>query len=247
MGKIISFIGCKGGSGVTTLIAALGGELSDNGKSVCLLDACVGLRGMDMILGTQDQVVFDFYDLCEDICSMEQALISIKPSLYMIAAPQMDVSEELTDKKLGHLLNRLQKRFDYVLIDCPPVSSALCAQLAAQCDECVVISVPGALASRNLERVCSMIRETRDQPILHIANFISSVDEKADAIKATADYLDICLIGILPMQEAIFMKTPGYEAWPNKLKAAVRDCAKRLNGEQIPWNTHHSWRLPWHS
>ena len=96
MGKIIALAAGKGGTGKTLLTAALGERLAARGEQVCLLDACAGLRGLDLSLGLQDQMVFDWLDLSREDCAMEQALLRGvgEGQPYLLAAPQDLLPEE---------------------------------------------------------------------------------------------------------------------------------------------------------
>ena len=250
MGKIISLTGCKGGCRASTLTAALGHELSAAGKSVCLLDGSIGMRALDIILRVQDKVVFDLYDLCEDICSMEQALVQVNQNLYMIAAPQLDVTAQLNEKKLQHLLKRLEKRFDCVLIDVSYVFSPVSAAFYRNSNESVLIATSGDIAGRNLERICAFIREEIGIPVSCIANFTESNSKQAGQIQNLISYLDIPLTGAVPFYEAVFLEALDqreYDAYPGKIKAAVRNAAKKLDGNDISLNLYKTRRLPWHS
>ena len=105
MGKIIALAAGKGGTGKTLLTAALGERLAARAPQVCLLDACVGLRGLDLSLGLQDQVVFDWLDLSREDCAMEQALLrGVGESLpCLIAAPQALLPEDVDIAQLQKL------------------------------------------------------------------------------------------------------------------------------------------------
>lgn len=250
MGKIISLINCKGGCGTTTLTAALGHELCALGKSVCLVDGSIGMRSLDIMLRIQDKVVFDLYDLSEDICAMEQALIAIKPSLYTLAAPQLDVSAELTEKALQNLLKRLEKRFDYVLIDLPHAFSTASALFWRNSDESILVTLPGDIAGRNLELICGVLRENTPHSVSCIVNFTQPSSKQAEQLQTLASYLDIPIIGIVPFYEAVFMEAldhRAYDAYPGKIKAAVRSAAKRLDENGGSLNLYRTRRLPWHS
>ncbi|MBQ9197736.1 MAG: AAA family ATPase [Clostridia bacterium] len=250
MGKIISLTGCKGGCGTTTLTAALGFELAAMEKKVCLLDGHAGMRALDIMLRAQDKAVFDFFDLCKDICSAEQALIQIAPSLSMIAAPQLDIEDEMNLDDMRHLFQRLAKRFDYTLIDMPDPCLQICKAMRAIADENILIATPGDISLRNMERLCALIRENESSPISCIINCKDMNAKLNERLQAQIDYLDIRLIGAIPFYEAVFMETLDrreYNAYPGKIKAAVRDTAKRLDSGEGALNLHRSRRLPWHS
>ena len=249
MGKIISVIGCKGGCGATTLTSALGHELSALGNNVCLVDGCIGLRALDIMLRVQDKAVYDFYDLCECICTMDQALIQVKPLLHSLSAPQVDVSRDLDANQLHNLMIDLKKRFEYVLIDAPDVFSSVCEKFYLNSDENILITLPGDIAGRNLERIGGLIREKTDTPVSCIFNFTQPHSKQAEKLQGLTEYLDIPILGMTPFYEAVFLEPldhRAYSAYPGKIKAAMRDAAMRLN-EGSSMNNQKTRRLPWRS
>lgn len=253
MGKIIAITSSKGGAGKTLLTAALGMTLAEMGKKVCLTDACFGLRGLDIALGMQDKVVFDLMDLCGEVCDMEQALVKLdRGEAYLIAAPQL-IPDPLDEKSLSRGLNRLRKRFDYVLTDTPAALMPGAAQVLSRADEILLLTVPGDEAARNAERVSALIRDMTSAPVSLIMNFFSKrlvASGRVPPPDAISAYLDIPLAGIVPACEAIhcaaFEGRP-LAAYPDKLRAAVRDIALTLCGQAVQLKTYHARRLPWHS
>ena len=252
MGKIIAITSGKGGSGKTLLTAALGMALAENGQHVCLTDGCFGMRGLDMALGVQDKVVFDLADLCEQDSSVEQIAVKIRGGeLYLVAAPQWE--PELSDKQLARCMERLKKRFDYVLVDIPVILQPIARRLLSLSDEILLVSIPGDETARNTERAAAMIRDWCDQPLSLVMNFFSKglvSAGKAAPPDAISAYLDIPLTGIVPFSDVIY--NAAYEGrlldeYPEKIREAVLRIARRLEGENIPLKTYHARRLLWHS
>ena len=251
MGNLIAFTGCKGGCGVTAMTAALGRELAALHHKTCLVDLCFGLRGLDMALRVQDKVVFDLLDLSQDVCSMEQALIQIGDNLHLIAAPQMNASDDWTEKSLRHVLERLKKRFDFVLLDVPAVTDPLARMTCDLADETVIVTEPGDMADRNAERVCALLREKPDARLRLLMNRFSDRLIKGGltpAPDATAAYLDVPLLGVIPQHEdvyaASFLKnTP--QAFAAPVQSALHDAALRLTGEDVPLKQIRARRFPW--
>lgn len=252
MGKIIAITSGKGGSGKTLLTAALGMALAEAGKKVCLADGCFGMRGLDMALGAQDKIVFDLADLCDQDCAMEQVLVKLRGGeLYLAAAPQWE--PELTDKQIARALERLKKRFDYVLLDLPVILQPITGRLLPLADEILLITLPGDQAARNTERAAAMIRELGDLSVTMIMNFFSKGlvswgrVSPPDALSA---YLDIPLAGIVPFSELIYnaaFEGRLLDEYPEKVREAIQRIAKRLDGQSVPVKTYHARRLPWHS
>lgn len=253
MGKIIAITSGKGGTGKTLLTAALGMTLAETGKKVCLVDGCFGMRGLDIALGAQDKVVFDFCDFCGNICTMEQALVKIRGGeLYLLAAPQL-VPEDIERKQLVKGMERLKKRFDWVLIDTPVIAVPTASELLALADETLLISVPGDEAARNTERAAALIREKCDAPLSLMMNFFSKQLVTAGRVEppdAIAAYLDVPLLGLVPYDEAIYHAA--YEGrlldeYPENVRDVLGRIALRLEGRQVPMKTYRARRLPWHS
>lgn len=252
MGKIIAITSGKGGSGKTLLTAALGMALAEAGKKVCLADGCFGMRGLDISLGVQDKIVFDLADLCEQDCSMEQVLVKLRGGeLYLAAAPQWD--PDLADKQLSRALERLEKRFDYVLVDVPGILTPIAKRLLSLADEILLISLPGDEAARNTERTVAMIREECDLHISLIMNFFSKglvTSGRVPPPDAISTYLDIPLMGILPFCEVIYnaaFEGRLLDEYPEKVRDAILRISRRLDGQSVPLKTYHARRLPWHS
>lgn len=253
MGKIIAITSGKGGAGKTLLTAALGMSLAEMGKKVCLVDGCFGMRGLDIALGAQDKVVFDLCDFCAHICTMEQALVKIGGGeLYLLAAPQL-VPEDTNARSLTQGMERLKKRFDFILMDLPVIAVPAAAELLPLAEEAVLIDVPGDEAARNTERASALIREQCDLPISLIMNFFSKRLVAAGRVPppdALAAYLDLPLLGIVPYDGLIYhaaFEGRLLDEYPENVRDALERIARRLQGQQIPLKTYHARRLPWHS
>lgn len=208
MGKIIALAAGKGGTGKSLLTAALGERLAARGKQVCLLDACAGLRGLDLCLGLQDQVVFDWLDLSREDCTMEQALLrGVGEGLpALLAAPQDLLPEQADISQLQKLLTRLQKRFDYVLIDTPSGICSLTRGLCAMADEIILITTMDDAAQRGTERLSALLREAQsDAAICLLVNCMAPTRGKhaSEAAAALAGYLDLPLCAAIGIDSTI--------------------------------------------
>ena len=247
MGKTIVITGAKGGCGKTALTAALGYALAQQEKSTCVADLCMGRRNLDL-------VVFDLNDLaCED-CTMEQALLSAPiKNLSLVAAPQQMDAEGMGERPLQKVLNRLQKRFDYLLCDVPdafdPVAQAACKAA----DAVVIVTVPGDAAARNAEHASSLLHDLTEAPLYLLMNCLDRArvaGGQVTAPDALAAYLDLPLIGMISQHEAVYAaqfthKLP--DAYPEKIRKEIDDTARRLCGEDVPMKPCTARRFPWHS
>lgn len=246
MSKIIAVAGGKGGVGKTTLTAALGYAFAEMGKSVCVIDACVGLRNLDLMMNVQDKVVFDFADLAAENCSMEQALVCCDPelALHLIAAPQEYDPQELSKKAIERTIDRLAKRFDVLLLDIDSVFSSFAQSLLRKVDECVLVLVPGDAAQRNTESFSAYLHEhfTVDLHLFmnrwDIPRFHASSVMQPENVAA---YIDIPLLGVWGSSEAVESAAIQHKTaaeYPPKLMKMLEAAAVKLldEGSQLDIN-----------
>src|SRR2546425_6430288 len=119
--RIITITSGKGGVGKTTTTANLGSALALQGKKVAVLDADIGLRNLDAVLGLENRIVYDLVDVVEGRCRIRQALIKDKrfPDLYLLPAAQTRDKSAVNPAQMRLLCQHLKTEFDFVLIDCP--------------------------------------------------------------------------------------------------------------------------------
>ena len=254
MGKIIALAAGKGGTGKSLLTAALGERLAARGKQVCLLDACVGLRGLDLCLGLQDQVVFDWQDLSHEDCTMEQALLrgTGEGSPSLIAAPQDLLPEQADISQLQKLLTRLQKRFDDVLIDAPSGIGSLTRSLCAMADETVLITTMDDAAQRGTERLSALLREAQSDAIIRlIVNCLPPARGKhtADPAAALASYLDLPLCAAIGADNTIITadarRAAAQSTRSPQWLSALEQAADQLCGGEMPLKQDRVRRKLW--
>lgn len=120
-GKVVTVTSGKGGVGKTTTAASFAYGLADKGWKTVVIDFDIGLRNLDIHLGCERRVIFDFVNVLQKECTLGQALIKDKrnPNLSVLAASQTKDKTILTVEGVGDLLNELKKQFDYVVCDSP--------------------------------------------------------------------------------------------------------------------------------
>src|SRR5471032_2925874 len=121
MSKVIVVTSGKGGVGKTTSTASLGAALAQGGKRVCVVDFDVGLRNLDLVMGAERRVVFDFINVAQGDAKLAQALIRDKriDTLHLLAASQTRDKDALTNEGVERVMGELRETFDYVLCDSP--------------------------------------------------------------------------------------------------------------------------------
>ncbi len=246
MGKSVLIASGKGGVGKSTLAVSLGASLAARGKSCVLVDGDVGLRCADLLLGLQDQVVYDMADLLEDDCELEEVLYPVpcagSGKLFLLPASQTLRASELKPKQMLRLAERLRERFDLVLFDGPAGIGRNMKILMPGAQECLLVATPDDVALRDGEKVSTLLDgQELGHPGL-ILNRVRKEWVKLGLIsppEETAERLDMPLIGIIPESARVYPallkgKQP-YECGDRAFREAVDDAADRLLGKTVPF------------
>ena len=121
MAKIIVVTSGKGGVGKTTSAAAISAGLALRGLRTVVIDFDVGLRNLDMIMGCERRVVFDFINVIQGDAKLKQALIKDRrlENLAILPASQTRDKDALTKEGVEEVLNELAEEYDYIICDSP--------------------------------------------------------------------------------------------------------------------------------
>ena len=142
--KAITITSGKGGVGKTTTTANLGVALARLNRRAVLIDADIGLRNLDVILGLENRIVYDLVDVVESRCKLRQAMIRHKQftDLYLIPAAQTRDKTAVSPSDMVEVVNKLRQDFDFVLIDSPAGIERGFRNAVAPADEIMVITNP---------------------------------------------------------------------------------------------------------
>ena len=121
MSEVIVVTSGKGGVGKTTTAANIGAGLGKKKKKVVIVDADIGLRNLDVVMGLENRIVYDIIDVIEENCRLKQALIRDKrfDNLFLLPAAQTRDKDAIKSEQMTELSEWLKKEFDFVIIDCP--------------------------------------------------------------------------------------------------------------------------------
>lgn len=159
MAEIIVVTSGKGGVGKTTTSASLACGLARRGHRVAVIDFDVGLRNLDLIMGCERRVVYDFVNVISGEASIKQALIRDKrfENLYVLAASQTRDKEALTKEGVEKVLNDLSEDFDYIVCDSPAgiEKGAFLAMYFA--DQALVVVNPEVSSVRDSDRILGLL------------------------------------------------------------------------------------------
>ena len=151
MSECIVITSGKGGVGKTTTSANLGVSLAQLGHRVVVMDADIGLRNLDVIMGLENRIVYDLVHVIEGECRLKQALIRDKrlDNLYLLPAAQTRDKNCVTPDQMRDLVQQLKEEFDYVLVDCPAGIEQGFRNSVAGADRAIIVTTPEVSAIRD--------------------------------------------------------------------------------------------------
>lgn len=240
MAQVIAVTSGKGGAGKSSMCVGIGTALARAGNSVLIIELDCGLRGLDLMLGSQDEIVYDLGDLLSGGCEVEQAITvsGVHERLALIAAPASHhLAFQIGDLEL--LCAGLKKGFDVVLLDLPAglgLSAGLTGRLA---DRLLVVATPDPVCIRDGGRLVSLLSGEGPKKRHLLINRASYKGMKKGLVRDLDDVIDgvgLPLIGVIPDDEAITLCFGnGKPLPPDSLPAAAfRNIAARLMGEYRP-------------
>jgi septum site-determining protein MinD len=243
MGEVIVITSGKGGVGKTTTTANIGTGLALQGKKVVVIDADIGLRNLDVVMGLENRIVYDIVDVVEGVCRLRQALIKDKryDGLYLLPAAQTKDKTAVNPEQMRDLCNQLKEQYDYVIVDCPAGIEQGFKNAVAGADRAIVISTPEISSVRDADRIIGLheASDIRD-PELIINRIRIDMVKRGDMmnIEDMIDILAINLLGVVPDDESIVVSTNKGEpaVVDNKSMAgeAYRNISRRILGEEVP-------------
>ena len=241
--RVIVITSGKGGVGKTTSTANIATALAKSGKKVVAVDADVGLRNLDVIMGLENRVVFNFIDVIEKNCRLNQALVRDKrvANLFLLPAAQTRTKDAVNPEQMMELCDQLRPDFDFIILDCPAGIEGGFKNAAAGADEALVVTTPEVPAVRDADRIIGMLESMGKSPIRLIINRLRPNMVQDGDMLAQEDILDVLsinLIGVVPEDESVIKSANRGEPMtlsPNSPAAqAYLNIAQRLMGNDVP-------------
>ena len=242
-GKSIVITSGKGGVGKTTTTANIGAALALDGSKTCLIDADIGLRNLDVVLGLENRIVYDLVDVVEDRCRLEQALIRDKKTdnLHLLPAAQTRDKEAVNEEQINEVREQLREEMDYSLVDSPAGIEQGFRNAIAGADRAIIIATPEVSAVRDADRIIGLLEaEGVNNPDLIINRIKKEMVDRGDMmdIDDMMEILAIDILGVVPEEEKIVVSTnrgePIVHSNNSRAGQAFRNIARRLEGEELP-------------
>jgi septum site-determining protein MinD len=251
MTKVLVVTSGKGGVGKTTSTAALGAALAQMGEKVVVVDFDVGLRNLDLVLGAERRVVFDFINVVQGVAKLSQALIRDKrlENLWLLPASQTRDKDALTDEGVSGVIADLRARFDWILCDSPAGIERGAILAMRYADEAVIVTNPEVSSVRDSDRIIGMLdsktvkseKGERVEKHVLITRYDTARAARGEML-SIEDILEILatpLLGIIPeSQDVLRASNVGSPVTLNNGTSAPArayiDAARRLLGETVP-------------
>ena len=251
MATVIVVTSGKGGVGKTTTSASFATGLAQRGYRTVVIDFDVGLRNLDLIMGCERRVVYDFVNIINGEANLNQALIRDKrvENLHILPASQTRDKEALTREGVERVLNELRQSFEYIVCDSPAgiERGALMALYFA--DEALVVTNPEVSSVRDSDRILGILAsrsrraEQGDPPVkehLVLARYAPDRADRGDmlSVEDVLEILGIPLLGVIPESQTVLQSSnsgvPVILEDGSDAGAAYGDLVERFLGKNLP-------------
>jgi septum site-determining protein MinD len=252
LARVIVITSGKGGVGKTTTAAAFAAGLAREGNKTVVIDFDVGLRNLDLIMGCERRVVFDFIDVINGTARLNQALIRDKrvDGLYVLPTSQTRDKDALKMEGVEQVMGELRRDFDYVVCDSPAGIEHGAQAAMYFADEAVVVTNPEVSSVRDSDRMIGLLTsksrraERNEDPIKqHVLITRYDLDRvnRGEMLKVddVLEMLALPLLGVIPESRSVLQAsntgTPVILDEASSAGQAYRDAVGRFLGEQLEY------------
>lgn len=216
MARTIVITSGKGGVGKTTTAAAMAMGLAQRGHRTVVIDFDVGLRNLDLIMGCERRVVYDFANVINGEANLNQALIRDKrcEHLFILPASQTRDKDALTQEGVGQVLEELGKTYDFIVCDSPAgiEHGAVMAMFFA--DDAVVVTNPEVSSVRDSDRMLGILSSKsrraleNEEPIREFLLLTRYSPERVASgemlgVEDVQEILSLNLLSVIPESKAV--------------------------------------------
>jgi septum site-determining protein MinD len=249
LATVITITSGKGGVGKTTTSAAFATGLAMRGHKTVVIDFDVGLRNLDLIMGCERRVVFDFINVINGDANLNQALIKDKrnDNLYIFPTSQTRDKDALKREGVERVLEELKQQFDYIICDSPAGIEHGAVTALYFADSAVIVTNPEVSSVRDSDRIIGILasrsrRAERNESPVELNLLLTRYDParvtrgEMLTVEDVREILSIPLLGVIPESESVLRasNTGTPVAFDNDSLAgrAYLDAVARFLGEQ---------------
>jgi len=216
LARIIVVTSGKGGVGKTTTSAAIAMGLAKRGHKTAVIDFDVGLRNLDLIMGCERRVVYDFVNVINGEANLNQALIRDKNcnQLYILPASQTRDKDALNLEGVGRVLEELSKDFKYIVCDSPAGIERGAYLAMYYADDAFVVTNPEVSSVRDSDRMLGILAsksrraELNMEPIkeyLLLTRYDPNRVESGEMLSLgdVQEILSLHLLGVIPESKSV--------------------------------------------
>ncbi|CAM9114092.1 unnamed protein product [Chrysoparadoxa australica] len=219
-GKVVVITSGKGGVGKTTTAASFAYGLAMKGHKTCVIDFDIGLRNLDIHLGCERRVIFDFVNVIQEECTLGQALIQDRrnPNLYLLAASQTKDKEALSAEGVSRVIKELQESFHFVVADSPAGIESGARHAMYLADYAIIVTNPELSSCRDSDKMVGFIAsksrraELGQEPVqqtLLVTRYDAGRAAQDDMLRMEdiKELLGLDLIGLIPECRSVLSST----------------------------------------
>ena len=253
MSKVIVVTSGKGGVGKTTTSASIACGLALKGLKTCVIDFDVGLRNLDLIMGVERRVVYDFVNVINGEASLKQALIKDKrvENLYILPASQTRDKDALTKEGVGKVIDDLKAMdFEYIICDSPAGIEQGALMALYYADEAIITTNPEVSSVRDSDRILGILASksrraelgedaVKEHLVITRYNPERVQQQEMLSVEDVIEILSIKLLGVIPESESVLTASNQGEPvilFPDSQAGqAYSDLVERFLGKDLPY------------
>lgn len=232
----------KGGTGKTSFVAGVGSALAYAGHKTLCIDADIGLRNLDIVLGMTDRVLMNFSDVIAGRCSLEKAAVQHPKisNLYLLTAPMARDAGHISVLEMRALIAQARQQFEFCIIDAPAGLGSGFHLAAAGADRAIIVTTTDSSSLRDAQRA---VMELSDYAFRSRHLVVNRVEKKLlrklhRNIDDAIDTAGLPLIGIVPEDANVRLATnreiPVILAETKGAARAYTNIAQRMCGQRVP-------------